>query len=231
MWKRSPQKYGTTPIPETPYQKAAQVWDNRIGSARVQAKNWRLIAFGSLALCALLTTGMIWQSAQSRITPYVVEVEANGSVRAIGPAQENFKPSDAQIANQLARFIKDVRGVSIDPVVVRENWFEAYNFATDQAAVTLNAYAQENDPFADIGQRSVTVDVISIVRSSEDSFEIRWIEKRYRGGALMGSDTYTAILSVILQPPRDAASLHKNPLGLYVHSLNWSKDLNSGANP
>jgi len=231
MWKRSPQKYGTTPIPETPYQKAAQVWDNRIGSARVQAKNWRLIAFGSLALSALLTTGMIWQSAQSRITPYVVEVEANGSVRAIGPAQENFKPSDAQIANQLARFIKDVRGVSIDPVVVRENWFEAYNFATDQAAVTLNAYAKKNDPFADIGQRSVTVDVISIVRSSDDSFEIRWKEKRYRGGALMGSDTYTAILSIILQQPRDTTSLHKNPLGLYVHSLNWSKDLNSGANP
>ena len=231
MWKRSTQKYGSTPIPETPYQKAAQVWDERIGSARVQAKNWRLIAFGSLALSALLTSGMIWQSAQSRITPYVVEVEANGSVRAIGPAQERFKPSDAQIANQLARFIKDVRGVSIDPVVVRENWFEAYNFATDQAAVTLSAYAQEHDPFADIGNRSVTVDVTSIVRSSDDSFEIRWSEKHYLGGALVGTDIYTAILSIIIQPPRDAASLHKNPLGLYVHSLNWSKDLNSGVNP
>ena len=34
----------------TPYQKAAQVWDERIGSARVQAHNWRLMALGSLAL-------------------------------------------------------------------------------------------------------------------------------------------------------------------------------------
>jgi len=230
MWKRSPQRYGTTPVPETPYQKAAQVWDNRIGSARVQAKNWRLAAFGALGLSALLTVGMIWQGSQSRITPYVVEVEANGAVRAVGPAQERFKPSDAQIANQLARFIKNVRGISIDPVVLRQNWLEAYNFATDQAAVTLNAYAQNNDPFADIGQRSVTVDVSSIVRSSDYSFEIRWTETSYRGGAIVGSETYTAILSVVIQTPTDAQTLHQNPLGLYVHGLNWSKDLNSGAN-
>jgi type IV secretory pathway TrbF-like protein len=45
------------PEPETPYQRAAQVWDDRIGSARVQAKNWRLMAFGSLALSAALSAG------------------------------------------------------------------------------------------------------------------------------------------------------------------------------
>src|SRR3546814_3308322 len=43
-------RYGQTPEPVTPYQKAAQLWDERIGSARVQARNWRLMAFGSLAL-------------------------------------------------------------------------------------------------------------------------------------------------------------------------------------
>ena len=46
MFKRSAVHYGRTPEPVTPYQKAAQVWDERIGSARVQAKNWRLMAFG-----------------------------------------------------------------------------------------------------------------------------------------------------------------------------------------
>ena len=48
MFKRSAVHYGRTPEPVTPYQKAAQVWDERIGSARVQAKNWRLMAFGCL---------------------------------------------------------------------------------------------------------------------------------------------------------------------------------------
>lgn len=226
-WKRASSKFGKTPVPETPYQKAQQVVDNRLGSALVRGKNWRMAFFGQTALCAMLAGGFIWQGAQATITPYVIEVDDTGGVKAIGPAHASFKPTDAQIAHQLARFIKNVRSVSIDPVVLRENWLSAYNYATDQAAITLNIYANENDPFADIGQRSVTVDVSSIVRSSEDSFEVRWRETSFRNGAQLQTQTFTASLSIITKPPTDAETLHRNPLGLYVHGLNWSKDLNS----
>ena len=157
----------------------------------------------------------------------MIEVDGTGSVKAVGPVAERFMPSDAQIANQLAKFINNVRSVSIDPVVLRENWLEAYSYATDQASITLNAYAQENDPFSEVGQRSVTVDVKSVVRSSADSFEIRWREKSFRGGALLDAQTYTASLSIITKAPTDAETLHRNPLGLYIHGLHWSKDLNA----
>ncbi len=122
IFKRSSQRYGTTPEPVTPYQKAAQIWDERLGSARVQARNWRLMAFGSLLLSVGLAGGLIWQSAQSRITPYVVEVDKTGGVQAVGPAIEPYQPTDAQVAYHLARFITDVRALSIDPVLVRQNW-------------------------------------------------------------------------------------------------------------
>ena len=54
LFKRSHLHYGQTEAPVTPYQKAAQVWDERIGSARVQARNWRLLAFGCLGLVGRL---------------------------------------------------------------------------------------------------------------------------------------------------------------------------------
>ena len=38
IFKRPSAHYCKSPEPETPYQKAAQAWDERIGSARVQAK-------------------------------------------------------------------------------------------------------------------------------------------------------------------------------------------------
>jgi type IV secretion system protein VirB5 len=60
MFRRASVRYGRTPEPETPFQKAAQVWDERIGSARVQARNWRLLAFGNLFLAAGLAGGLIW---------------------------------------------------------------------------------------------------------------------------------------------------------------------------
>jgi len=227
MWKRSQSSYGKTPVPDTPYQRAKQVVDERLGSALVRGKNWRLAFFGQTALCAMLAAGFIWQGSQATIMPYVIELDANAGVKSVNPLQGGYKPTDAQIASQLARFIQNVRSISIDPVVLRENWMEAYNFATDQAAIALNTYANENDPFSDIGRRSVTVVVTSIVRSSDDSFEIRWRETSFRQGAQMGAADFTASLSIITKPPTDAETLHRNPLGLYVHGLNWSKDLNS----
>lgn len=225
MWKRSQTKFGDTPVATTPYQKAAQAWDDRIGSARVQAKNWRLAALLALGLSGVLASGIIWMGSTSRITPYVVEVQENGAVKAVGPAYGNFAVSDAQIAHQLAGFIKNVRSVSIDPVVIRQNWLSAYDYATDHAVHMLNAYANEHDPFANVGQRSVTVDVTSIVRASDDSFDIRWRETTFENGVQIASSNYTAVLSIIIKPPTDAATLHKNPLGLYVHGLNWSQDI------
>src|SRR3546814_2444552 len=67
LFKRSVQRYGRTPIAETPYQRAGQVWDDRIGSARTQARNWRLAAFVSLGLTAGVSAGLVWQSLQSRV--------------------------------------------------------------------------------------------------------------------------------------------------------------------
>ena len=51
-FKRPQVRYADTPQPATPYQSAAQAWDERIGSARVQARNWRIMALGSLGLVA-----------------------------------------------------------------------------------------------------------------------------------------------------------------------------------
>ena len=232
IFKRTLQRYGETPAPVTPYQKAAQAWDERLGTARVQAGNWRLMAFGCLILSLGLAAGMVWQSAQSRVTPNVVEVDKLGQVRAVGPAIEAYQPTDAQIAWYLARFITDVRSLSIDPVLVRQNWLEAYDFATDRAALFLNDYARTNDPFTAIGSRSVAVQVTSVVRASDSSFQVKWSEQVYERGALTATTRWTALLSTVTQPPRTAEVLRKNPLGLYVNSLAWSRELDPAtANP
>ena len=68
----------------------------------------------------------------------------------------------------------------------------------------------------------------SIVRASDDSFEMRWREQVFENGALADTTRYTAVLSIVLQPPSDEEALRQNPLGIYVHTLNWSRDLISG---
>ncbi len=150
MFKRSSVRYGRTPEPETPYQKAAQVWDERIGSARAQAYNWRLIAFGNLFLAGGLAAALVWQAARGSVVPWVVQVDKLGEAQAVAAAVADYKPTDPQIAWHLARFIENVRSIPSDPIIVRQDWLKAYDFVTDKGALALNDYARANDPFAKI---------------------------------------------------------------------------------
>lgn len=225
MFTRPSIRYGKTLQPETPYQRAAQAWDERIGSARVQARSWRYAFFGALGLSGMLAGGLIWQNARGTIVPWVVEVDKLGAARSVAPADAGFDPSDPQIAFHLARFVEHVRAIPDDPVVVRENWLSAYDFTSDRGAAALNDYARRNDPFALIGREQVAVDVTSVIRASPGSFRVAWIERRYRDGALSETSRWTAILGVAIQPPTDPDALTRNPLGVFVTSLNWSKEL------
>ena len=225
MFTRPSIRYGKTLQPETPYQRAAQAWDERIGSARVQARSWRYAFFGALGLSGMLAGGLIWQNARGTIVPWVVEVDKLGAARSVAPADAGFDPSDPQIAFHLARFVEHIRAIPDDPVVVRENWLSAYDFTSDRGAAALNDYARRNDPFAAIGREQVAVDVTSVIRASPGSFRVAWIERRYRDGALAETSRWTAILGVAIQPPTDPDALTRNPLGIFVTSLNWSKEL------
>jgi len=227
IFRRAQLRYSQTPEPVTAYQAAAQAWDERIGSARVQAHHWRLAAFGCLALALVATAALVWRTGQSLVTPYVIEVDKAGEVRAVGEAMTPYLPNDAQIAFHLSHFINNVRSLAVDPVIVRQSWLDAYQYTTDRGAATLNDYARAADPFARIGELSVSVEISSVVRASNDSFQVRWVERTYSRGSLASTERWTAILSVVIDRPRTEERLRKNPLGIYVNGLSWSKELGS----
>ena len=150
-----------------------------------------------------------------------------GETQAVAPANADYSPTDPQIAFHLARFIEQVRAIPSDPIIVRENWLRAYEFTTDKGALALNDYARTNDPFANIGKVQVAVDVTSVIRASTTSFRVAWVERRYQDGALAETTRWSAILTIAVQTPRTPDALRKNPLGLFVNAINWSKELGS----
>jgi len=224
-FKRSVQRYGHMPEPETPYQRAGQAWDDRIGSARVQARNWRLMAFGGLFLTTAMSAALVWQSLQSKVVPYVVAVDRLGEARAVSEAERDYQPTDAQVAWHLARFIEKVRSVSLDPVLMRRDWLSAYDFVTRRGAQFLGDYARVADPFGRVGEQAVSVQVTSIVRASDSSFQVKWAETAFNRGVRTGTSNWTGILTVVQRPPTNAETLRRNPLGIYVDAIDWSREL------
>jgi type IV secretion system protein VirB5 len=96
---------------------------------------------------------------------------------------------------------------------------------SDKGALALNDYARTSDPFSKVDRTQVSVEILSVIRASPDSFRVAWTERRYVDNSLAATERWSAILTVIVQPPTDADRLKKNPLGVYIHALNWSKEL------
>ena len=114
---------------------------------------------------------------------------------------------------------------------MRENWLAAYDYATDKGALFLGEYARTSNPFAEIGRKTVSVQVTSVVRASDTSFQVKWRESLFERGSLASTSEWTAILTTRIQTPKSAEVLRKNPLGLYVDAVAWSRELETLAVP
>ena len=52
-----------------------------------------------------------------------------------------------------------------------------------------------------------------------------WLEHTFEGGARKETKRLTGLFSIVITPPRTAERVAKNPLGIYVVSVSWSRVL------
>ena len=208
----------------TPYQRAGQVWDERMGLSLAHARNWRRMAFANLGVAAFLGAGWWMQAQQAVVKPFVVEVSQWGQTERITALGGHYEPTQAQIGHALAGWIRDVRAKSVDPVVIRQNWLAAYDLVTPKTAGFLNAWAQAHDPFAEIGREAVNVEILNVVRRSGRTYDLQWRETRFVNGQQAAQDRWRALITLKLQPPKTEAELLKNPLGIRIEDVSWTPD-------
>src|SRR3546814_18144475 len=105
---------------------------------------------------------------------------------------------------------------------MQRGWLGAYDFATRRGAQFLGEYARSADPFARMGERTVSVQVTSVVRASDTSFQVKWTETVFERGSQTGTSRWTAILTIVTNLPVDADTLRKNPLGIHIDANDWT---------
>jgi len=209
---------------QTPYQRAGQVWDQRMGLSIAHARNWRRMAAANLLLAAFLGAGWWVEASRAQVRPYVVEISDLGEPRRITALDGRYEPTRAQVAHALAGWVRDVRSKSIDPVVIRENWLNAYHLLGPRAAGFLNDWAQTHDPFEQVGREAIVVEVLNVVPRGTRTYDLQWRETRFLDGARAGESRWRALITTNLQPPRTEAELMRNPLGLKIEDVSWTPD-------
>jgi type IV secretory pathway TrbF-like protein len=209
------------------YLAARREWNERYGDYIAQANNWRLIAIAALGVAAVAVAGNVWQSSQSRVQPFVVEVNKLGDALAIQRADVASPIPIGVIRAQLARYIQDVRAVSIDVRAERDFINEAYAMVDkNSAALTfLNNYFAANDPFKRAATETVSAHVESVLPlPGSNTWRVEWREDTVaRDGRPEFSKHWEATITVSINPPKTDAGILVNPTGLFVEASPWGE--------
>ena len=201
-------------------------------------RNWQLTSFGLLGVAMILAVGFVRLATQSRITPYIVEVDRLGRAQAFGPA-ERIEPIDQRvIVAELASFIRDIRTVLPDAVAQADLVRRAYAFVDQDAALFLSQYyaSPENDPRVLGKELTRLVEITSVLpvpgasaaqqnTTKGTTWKVSWTETSYpkATGGVPAEAAREGYLTTRTVPPTTAERVTLNPLGLYVTSINWTQ--------
>jgi len=215
------------PLPETPYQRAEAVWNDRLGTAAKQAASWRLAAFIALLIAFISVCGMIYLGQLPKTEVELVQIDKLGKAVYTGQAGESmavWKPTEKQIEFHVRRFIRLTRSISSDMIVVRENWKMAYNYIADEAINQLNTEARTQTPVDRMEKERVNVAIEDTLRLSDDTWQVDWREQLWSPkGVPMGTQHWRGTFRIALRTPQSKDDLVKNPLGMFVTHYAWSQ--------
>jgi type IV secretion system protein VirB5 len=193
-------------------------------------RNWQLVAFGSLALLALSVVGLVTLALQSRVVPYVVEVDRLGRAEAIAPADAVPSVSDLVVTAAVARFVADIRTAYPDPVAQRDAVYRAYAHVAGEARGYLEGYFSDpaNDPRQQGRGYRRAVEVTNVlpvpggVEGGPTTYRVQWNEREESPREGTRERAWEGYLSVTVAPPTTTEAVERNPLGVYVTDLSWS---------
>jgi type IV secretory pathway TrbF-like protein len=209
---------------ENPYLSARREWNERYGDYIARARNWRLAAFAALGISAVLALGVVWEAAQSKVVPYVVEVDKLGDAVAVGRA-DRAAPADGRVVKaQLAAWIVDVRSISSDPTAEKTALARAYSMTAASATTFLDDYYRQHSPFGQA--RTIAVSVDAVLPVSDRTYQLEWSEDaRDFQGRDIETTHWLASLTIAFDPPSTERGILNNPLGLYVTGISWTQRL------
>lgn len=223
-----PAKQAAPKRADSPYLAARREWMERYGDYVQAAYHWRLAACAFFFVAMFAVGGMVYSSSQNHFIPYVVEVDKLGYAVAAGPANA-ASPADTRIIRaQIAHWMVNVRSVYVDAAAERQAIEDAYALIAHASAAYnyVNGIFEKQSPFERASKETVTVEVHAVLQETKDTWRVEWKENTYeRTGELRKSEEWQAVLSLVVAPSDNEQTLLKNPTGIYIQSLDWSKKL------
>ena len=211
-----------------PYLAARREWDERYGDQISRARNWRVIAVLCALLALVLAVGLIWQSSRSRVVPFIAVIDSFGRPIVTGLGDQTTTTDERLKKATVLQWVEELRTVTTDGIAQRKAIDRVYSHIANNspAMAFVSDFYRANQPFEKAKNETISVDVRSVLPTSDRSFEVDWLESsRDLYGAVKSEERWKGTFTIATNPPSDERVARVNPLGLYVVSANWSRIL------
>ena len=209
-----------------PYLAARKEWDERYGELITRETNWRRMALLCAMIAVLAVAGLFYIGAQSKIQPYIVQVDGFGRQVGGGFVQGQPGITDAVRKATLTKFVTDLRSVVSDGIVQRQMIERVYAHISNgsPAQAQISDYYRADPPQQRAQTQIVTTDIVAAFAPSPSTYEVEWIETtRNTSGKVVDETRWRGNFQLVESKPSDMALVSLNPLGIYVTNVAWSK--------
>jgi len=250
MFKKKPFSTAANIIPEygaktphhSPFMKAKQLWDERMGEPTVQKRNWQINSALIATYAILVSSTLLYREVYAPLPAYGVPVSGDGlqAGSAMPIAQARYVPSRAQVAAHIAQWIILVRSRPADGYTLRANLLLAEAFMHGDGITQLNGYKEKYDPFKHYKNSKdqsskVTVTVSGpnphpdpsvltfpeVTQLEGNSYHAEWIETQWEYGSPGKPYRMTGTFRATADGQTDELKMPINPGGTAIRWWDW----------
>jgi type IV secretion system protein TrbF len=226
------EEYGTGQPILSPFQRARQEWDDRIGAPVVRARNWRMAFFASSATSLLLGGALIYKTMFAPLELWSVPTNDRGVITGTAQrfAAQRYEPTRDQVAADIAQWIEWTRTRPADGVKLRSDLLKSYEFMGDEAKRKIDAYNEKNKPLDayntpdKIAKKTVTMTFPKVLPMEGQSYHATWTETVWEYGQPRPPYTMTATFTATAKGQTNENLINLNPAGTTIHDFDWRSD-------
>lgn len=206
--------------------------NSRKGAAdEIQRLNWHIRIRTAIILVELINIIMLsavalYLGQLPKSQPWVVELTSDGEATYkadVVSALASWSPSDATQRYFVSHYISEMRTVSTDNNVNKQNANSVYARSVNSATEQVNLWYTQNNPITRAKNEYVLIplDEMAVVKYSSNQWKVTWRETSYRttDKEIFADQQIEAIITVEFYLPDTERRRRENPIGMYVSNI------------
>lgn len=231
LWKKK-KKEEETQETTNPYLNAKRAWNLYVGRSLQYGYVGIIFGFFGMLVGLAGLGGMIYISQQPRYIPLVFQQDHQGNILSVKRADRVGEPTLGDFRSTVARFIQNVRVVTMDTELQRKALFQASSYMATSDPATLKATEyfkedSESNPLIRSQKETVSVDIQSVLEQSPNTWQVDWVEtvRNLDGTLKHAPESWRSLVTVYYNPhvQIDEENILHNPHFIFVKDFNWTK--------